>query len=478
MSLDYLLKCFALFLFCSLIVSVGSFSSFIDHLISLIENFKINTVKTTFESKAMDEKNHKETESLILSTKKSFEKEIYPRCNSYRLDRITNILDEIYINKYGKLFTCLFPKDLLELIENYDFDEIVETALFRVLYEWKVPRGKWESLNFYSDRFVNQLLSAFSFPSLLFKSSDDFSWYSLSKLIFKWMIYMRQMNAMDDNEFEKISNNIRKFYSLITNPVHRYSFVTSFNLREKYFSIRSFQDLIHSEFGDYYSELFPLFASAVEYFYFDSLSTFENGKNDNGNESRRESGQFIDCNELETKFFNGNYNQNILFKYFIVIYDPKGWMRACIIKNDPHSGRLRNISSKEIPINSKYLENLRTQGPNLVVHNLRYLSKFMFEYLLSKNEKIVPLNSFDLVCVLRGLKGARLLKREILEKIISFRSNNQSFIEWNREKFEELLIKFSSSHLGSLDEINEYLGLFDSPTQKFKRVTLFNVLFR
>lgn len=442
MSLQFLL--FHLFLLLIPSFSMSSIESNISNAFSSIELSNLDS----------------KTEELMKAISQSIKK--FSDCNYIRLERIREVFHELYEFPY---FPFVYNrhnqrKDPLsfisELIGEYDHhDEPLEALYNKVMIRLNILKIDHEkNLNFYNDNFIISLYDAVLRNGSHIPAFNSF-WYDLTKLIFKWMIHMRQTVASNSkySRFVQASNGIKLLAPIIAVKAGL-NIPIDFNLSSMNYPISSFEELIHSEFYEYSYSIFHSFAFAIKDFY---------GHGEEG-EIR------INCREFKNKYFNGRYGKNILLKYLILMYDPIGEMRKCIMEDCFQSEKLEsffilsNCRLDKFMINSNYLYCLISKGPKkLAIINVNYLNKFSIEFLMSSNKKFPISSLYNLFRILRRLKDENLLKLKIIESIIGFEMPDGS-LEWNQKTFKDYLNGYRKSIIASIDEqveCDEYLKVIE-----------------
>lgn len=244
--------------------------------------------------------------------------------------------------------------------------------------------------------------------------------------------------------FEKASKSVESVLSLSNQNIRFGHDSIFFDLGNIHLSLVEFDSLISSEFYEN-PEIFSSLASAIREFY------FQNDGND------------ILCDVLKSKYFNDSFEKNILFKYLIIIHDPQGRMRECIVQDDYQIEFLKASQSAEM-ITLEYLEELKVKGPNNIeIRDYDYINTFTIKFFLRNGRKFQIEESNSLVLILRVLKREGLLRLEILRMILDFKSSQGKSLGWDQEKFEYYIEEFKNkSLLGVLDlELKEYLNLID-----------------
>lgn len=375
--------------------------------------------------------------------------------------RLTNeILHEIHgisIIPHQDLFSSI-----ANIIGTFDFIDPLWDIQNNVMRGLKLSLDEWKELNFYSENFVNQL-GLILVSSSNSKKNDLRLWmnenfcHDLSSLVFKWMIHMKQRIAIDNeisldsssisppfknDRFKNILKSIQEI-SLIIYKMGNLKISLNFNLESMNSSeLKKFKLLIKSEFYEN-PHLFPIFTLAIQDFY-----DLETG------------GKKMTCHQFKSKYFGGNYEKNILLEYLIFMYDPRGEMRKCIMRDDSQM-KFLNVFEFEEDLDSIYFYDLKLKGPkNLEIADPRYASRFIINFFLSSNRRI-PIDTFyDLIRLLRRLKESELLEEETIKKIVGFESFG--LLEWDREKFREYINrykKYFEANQERIDECNKYLKL-------------------
>lgn len=382
--------------------------------------------------------------------------------NPYRVREVNESLHEIY------QVSTISPQDLLsnlcDLIGTYDYDNNFQDLFEQIMNELRMFKNKgYQHLNLYNENFIEQFYQILlvnkkikSFPP------KNLFWYKLSRLVFKWTIYMKQKTATTtsfnskNNNFKKISKSLELIGDLIYENGNL-KIPSSFKLKNlELETLTRFKHLLYAEFLEH-SYLFHSFVSVIKYFY-------------KTNETN------VSCEELKNDCFDGNYESNILLKYLIVMYDPKGEMRACIIKDDDHSSALKYLHSVKM-ITREYLERLKIKGPkNLEIISFRYISKPILQFYLSTNRKFHVDGAYCLVHLLKLLKTEIVLTKEVVENLFEFKFNGKVH-GWDQRTFKRLVKRYKSRYVTQLDEqteCDEYLKLFKESSFISKFFNLLN----
>lgn len=369
--------------------------------------------------------------------------------NPDRVKKINEILHDLCQNHPSIPSRQEFPQDLGKLIGSYDHINPIRDVYDQVMSKLILFEIKEKNLDFHDDVFPSQfslLLKKISIPKY------NLFWYDLSRLVFKWTIIMRQ-RIINDIEFSKVLENIE---FIILAIFEKGGLFLPFNFEfESMDSVifELFKKLIKFEFIEN-PHIFPSFASILKHFY--------------GIEKEITKEKRIDCKELKMNYFNGNYNKNILLKYLIVMYDPKGRLAECIIQDDPQSRILRESLFDLKEITEAYIENLRIRGPkNLEIPITSYISKSVIEFCLSTGKRVFVTDCLHLIHLLRKLKEMESLSMEIIERIVGFEhdSLDEESLLWNQEIFEKLLDDYREYYLDFKDdclECDEYSKLIHS----------------
>lgn len=93
----------------------------------------------------------------------------------------------------------IFPINLADLIKGYEYSNPIEDLYERVMKRLELTKDQEIKLNFNNNDFARQfysvLSSRLSSREISF-SMNDFFWYDLSRLLFKWMIHTRERIAI------------------------------------------------------------------------------------------------------------------------------------------------------------------------------------------------------------------------------------------------------------------------------------------
>lgn len=346
-----------------------------------------------------------------------------------------------------------------KLIEDYDYqDEWLKNVYDRVMDSLEVSNEKrMRDFSFENDIFAKNLF-LLMWKRRNFPNSFPFD---LSRLFFKWMIHMKEDSAIDGNDF-KFKELTKTLYdmnkSIWTKKFPRAGISFNFEFESKDFKLESkdfkfdnqFLMLLKIEYLEH-EFIFPFFQSILKYFYLDKKDKL----------MKEEGEGRINCRELRIKYFNGNYDTDILLKYLILIFDPYGELRKCILIKNPHLKDFQSVHytidemekvSKDFNwIKLKILEN---------TGNIRaaYANKPIIESFLLSNQNFIVYVCEELIHLLRQLNNLNLLTRANIEKLVSFSLNDPilgNVIKWNRRHFDFLLNDFKILYFTWEEEYKE-----------------------
>lgn len=406
------------------------------------------SVSSLLNNKGNLNSNHNSSELEKLSKEDEF--------NSDRVDEIHKCFEMIYQALPSDPYSII-TVDISRLIEEYEYmDKPLNDLYSKVMNKLEVSKERRKSLDFENDNFALQLYSLVSTGEIGSFPKNDLFWCDLSRLLFKWMIYMKQETMENDKKFKEILKTIKLFAFKIN---ERSNMIIPIGFDLGFMSLASrdrFKELMKSEFFEH-AYIFHHLASIIKYFY-------EN----KGKGERQEKGngkKIVTCKDLKNKYFNGNYDSNILLKYLIIRYDPDGKMRKCIINDDYHADYL-NVSLS-IKVTSYYLEELDHGGPkDLENIDMIYVSSSMINFFLSNNRRFWIIFSNNLINLLRRLKRENLLTREMIEKLVGFRLFYNDPLEWNQTTFKKFINMHKDYYPSTLEikrlEYDEYLKLINS----------------
>jgi len=158
--------------------------------------------------------------------------------------------------------------------------------------------------------------------------------------------------------------------------------------------------------------------------------------------------KIIDCQGLKDKYFNGNFDNDIVFKAMIREYDPMGKMKKCI--SNSRSTTLATAASSSSSISSSHgggdssvrqekrrekrkkrkrdkeektaTSSIQFMRPitleDIKISDPIYLSDFAIRLFLEKDARIKIDNPDDLYTLLKKLKLMDLLSRETIDKLV------------------------------------------------------------
>lgn len=402
--------------------------------------------------------------------------------DSERIMAIHNTLDGIYERLTDSNSHGIFPIEISKMIGIYEHSNKPLMDVYeKVIKKLNLSMKELEVLDFNSSNFANQLVSIISSRKLEILPFNFF-WYDLSSLLFKWMIFMKQEIANIDGDgngdkdknvknekFKEISKSLRLIDFTISS-IGYFHIPDGFDLDSIKCSLENFKNLTRSEMFEN-PIIFQIFAFAIRDFYlfpFSPSSPFNNHSHSSERDRKKRKITRNICNELKIKYFNGDYNKNILLKYLMIMYDPEMKLRNCILEDDEDNSNFLKDSSRSIEITLDYIEELKFKGPKeLEITNVNYASQSIINFFLSIGKRFPIADEYDLFNLLKRLKEANLMKREIVERIVGFKAYSVAtgeFLEWNQNKFKHYIHEYSSYNHCEI-ESNEYLKLFDKNIQ-------------
>lgn len=341
--------------------------------------------------------------------------------------------------------------DISKIISSYNRDKSLEDLYYQVmsvLFESKNNDKEKKRCNgypdFFNENFAIQLVALLkrnslssSFENVKCKN-ENFFWHNLARLFFKWMLHMWQSDP-SERKFQKVSKSI-KMVAFIIHENNIFDFPVDFKL-----SLMSpstfvmFKQLMRREFLDNFF-IFNSFSLILDDFY--------NKK--------------ITLKELENIHFGKSFNENLLLKFLILMYDPIGSLKMeCFPESDyfPFLTRSKRNGINELQLTPSYLDDLRKRGPkSLLISNMKLLNESIINFFLENNKKFAIEYSGSLIILLRKLKKFKLLTRKPLNKIVKFKFQQGEPNDWNW-KFKDFLEKRLKINNISQIEYEEYLKL-------------------
>jgi len=363
------------------------------------------------------------------------------------------------IDGYFKVFqSTVISVDVVKIIEEYDHDQPLNELYKSIINKLSMSDEQEKKLDFYNENFASSLFPMISHIQNEIPHHDPV-WYDLTRDLFKWMIHMRRFFADNDEKFKEISSNLE-------NNVSKSKF-SSLNIpygldldRATVLEANRFKCLVKIEIADH-DYLFHFLDSAIKDFYRDFNNSDNNNLNDNGSNNGNEK---IPCKNLRLKYFDGNFNNELLLKFMIFMYDPQGEMIKCFLDIEDSAESVNNkFIKKEIP--RDFLDNLikESSDENLEISNLHFTSRFTIEFFLKINRKFKLLNSYNLIILLKKLNEANLLMSKVVSSIMSFEFTNKRgdfFYEWDKDKFIEYLDNERENI--SKDDYEKYFQIFNN----------------
>jgi len=277
------------------------------------------------------------------------------------------------------------------------------------------------------------------------------------------MIYAREKFSDDDQKFERILNN-KNENSIMEVPIEFdeisvsfIKFTFNFNLM-RISQIRAFKTFMKYEFIEHYPEIFYSFGNLLEYFY---KNVDENGKEEKVISKDDLLKEFF---KKETKDEKGNFNNNILLKFMILMYDPYGEIKKFF------SSAEQSAFEWGIYLDSKdklkdFIGNLKIRiSKDLEDILLENVSGSMMEFFIDTG-KIFKINSsHDLVKWLKAWDHAKPQIKKSLNRIVRFpfiyKGNKAVAIyRWSNVKFEKYLNEQLKAENISNEDYERYLEM-------------------
>lgn len=257
---------------------------------------------------------------------------------------------------------------------------------------------------------------------------------------------MRERTIGKDYEFQEILTDLDSINSIFKRKL---KLTIHFEIGTRGCISKELENLIKPKFFEHV-HIFHTFDLMIRHFYL-------NNNNQN-----------INCSTLLDFFGGKSYEQNVRLKYLIAMFDPRGGMRACIMKTDPslnnfpHHPSFRSVKD--------YLENLKNQGPaNFPIEDADYFSEQAFDFILTSNRKIQPCYCSVFFSFLKRLEKMEKLELGVSEKrfdlrfIINSPDKNASF--WEMIKYcakEDYLPE-------DLERWDQFLEIFDPSKKSFTK---------
>lgn len=271
----------------------------------------------------------------------------------------------------------------------------------------------------------------------LLPSSDDSYWNDFQRLIFKCLIDKRQKTIGNDKEFFKILINVESLSDIVEKKTKVR--LINFEIKDQIKDLDIIEDLIKVEFFEH-AHIFPKFAFMIKHFY------------------PKDDSKIVDYGKLLEFFGRKRYNQNVLLKYLISMFDPREGMRACIIKEDSYS---KNLSHHHPSEKEKDLENLAIKGPeNVPIDNVKYVSDHVMEFFLEKNRRFQPGSCDAFFYFLKKLNKKEPLRLNFSEKRFDLQFACK-YLRMDRN-FHKMLdyCQENNDSLGQMEEWRNFQNIF------------------
>jgi len=358
---------------------------------------------------------------LEISSDTNIEKLSLKESNKNNNNSNSNNLQGIIISS----LESLIPTVIVQIIKDYILNESLNELYVRVMKQLKrISNNQPIKIDFFQIDFPFKIYSIISTSTKISSGiilSSSFSkttfWHDLMRLLFKWVLYMKQTMTVNITDGQKDDNNIstaiktqkrelsrilKSFNSMIHQRI-RHGFplsLGSFNLQDQ-LSFSTLKMLLNCEFIEN-SEIFNLFSSALNDFY--------NG-NDSDGIMKKSSHSLSPCEMLKIKYFSRDTERNnLLLKFLILMYDPIGEMKACFSKEEQLYFSSSPLSSLPLEpsflikrkIDKDYLSKLEKRGPeNLLISDMKFTSGSIIEFFASSCRRGLQIWSRDELDVLK-----------------------------------------------------------------------------
>lgn len=345
------------------------------------------------------------------------------------------------------------PVSLIEQVTPVQTKQEYEMSMDRLL---DFLEFGFEHPDFQKESFIDEIyLILTSTDKDKLPKSRMLFWYNLTRLVFKWMIHMREKTAIrEDFKFERASKSIKRLCLIISDQIDS-NIPSDFNLKAMNLStFNSFKDLLTFELFEN-SHISDLSLAAFNFFY-----------NNNDNEMENEDNK-IKCERLRKISFTNNFNANILLKYWFVFFESWEEIKECIMDQSDYSEHLKSLSSSssiegsQIDGQSKKVLSLQ----DLKIDNLKYTSTDTVNFFLDNDRQfLIPESDYTdiFLVILRSLEELAPLSVETLEKVIEFKSSDGS-IKWDEAKAKRFLKEtLLVSKEITIDERERYSKKFES----------------
>lgn len=422
-----------------------------DHIIHSIERLKISSNEKMNQSSLVPfNKKVQSTSSAIQSLEKENQSLNFPFFHIHRQD------DPILIMMLNSILPNL-SINANSIIRDYACESIspLGNLYLQVIKKLALKIESNHELNFYHESFLKKLYNAIISKGKKLLSLGFFR-YDLSRLLFKWMIHMRQ-EIKNDSKFNSIiSKKFKPILSLFYKNIDIGGSPLSFVFKSmNVYNLCTFRDLMEYEFVEN-PHIFHSFSLILDEFYIKK--------------------SIVSCEELKNNYFGGNFNGNVLLKFMIIFYDPQEELnRKCFLKEVKYFEFLKishSIMEKreeiENVITLEYLENLKSNGPKSLLsggfNNLKYSNSFTIEFLLRSNRRFWIRSLYDFIDLLEKLREEGLLDMKIIERIAGFAINNTNgLLEWNQNRFEDILNEAIRHDNPIRERCINYLKLIQDP---------------
>jgi hypothetical protein len=288
---------------------------------------------------------------------------------------------------------------------------------------------------FNSEKFASQVRNRFFQLQKDQIDKHDAFWGHLQRLLFGWLLYMRQTHYDrygNEERFREMLNSIKPLVPILRRrkeiiPDFEFNFNSNFMVIND--NLDSFKMLMDYELVENANGIFPLLASAIRDFYINWK-----GKTGSGDDP---------CDRLKNDYFEGDYNRNLLLKFAILMYEPREEMKKCFHQEIHFKdfSIFKTISFMST-INDDYLENLGKMGPkNLASLHSRYFNGEMIRFYLQNNRRFKISNYYEFIQFLRKLYISGLMEKRYFINGIDFIDKYKKSHGWDQQMFTTYIDK-------------------------------------
>lgn len=264
---------------------------------------------------------------------------------------------------------------------------------------------------------------------------DDSFWIDLSRLISKWLIYMKKKlkNENFNSFLDKIGpiyTHLREDNSDLQKRLPEFDSLASFGFCNG-FCQRTIV-FLYSEIFDRGNEILNLYHEIIKEFYYGDAS----------------------CFEIMIKYFGGHFDNDPILKAMIYLYDGDGELKKCFNNSnsifDPSKNKRK--SRMEIGDNFHYsTELIKARIVENFSHGHDHVNGEILEFYENNNLRFAIKDYSSLYMLMRNLKRINCLTMEIIRKFIGFPEY------WNQETFKEYINMGKETHFSDYEIFMGYL---------------------